>query len=119
YHSHRGIEFESSYAALLAVLKNFGYPCDIHSTFGSADVRSSLSPMLATLAPILVGLLLSATVAVLVATLARSSWPAASAPGSRFGRTRAPLFAGFTLLVLLIVVVGNKVLSPQYLLWLL
>ncbi len=121
YHRDRGIEYGSTYAALLGVLHRFTHlETTTHASYGSADVRSSLSPSLTLLAPVLTGLL------VLGAALFwfRSGQRAAAARPNHSG---APVllahacpaeFTAHVLLVLMIFLATNKVFSPQFVLWL-
>ena len=121
YHRDRGIEYGSTYAALLDVL---AYLTDFETTtcasHGSWDVQSSLSPVLTSLAPLLVGGLLLLVTLLFVVTARRAAAAGSDAAGSarRLACLCGPEFMGHQLLVLLIFLFGNKVFSPQFVLWL-
>jgi hypothetical protein len=120
YHRDRGIECESTYAAVLGVLHHLtGLPTITHPSYGGRDVASSLSPVLTALAPVLTGAL------VVGATLLFAGVHRAGALGPR--RPGAPArpahasnaeFIASMLLVLMIFLLTNKVFSPQFVLWL-
>jgi hypothetical protein len=107
YHRARGIQFESTYAALLGTLHLLGYSIQVFPAYGSCDVRSALSPLLAGLAPFVAGGLLLAAVGLLAATRVRQ------------GRLYPQEVVSFALLFLLLLLAANKVFSPQYVLWVL
>jgi hypothetical protein len=114
FHAQRGIEFESNYAAILTLLKHWGYPVRTRYGWGSAVLECSAAPLLTQLSGFLVVLFLLAGTGVLLATLARR----ASACRLAVAKTDAPLIFGHVLWALLIFVLFNKAFSPQYLLWL-
>jgi hypothetical protein len=116
YHKDRGIEFESTYASLLAVLKSLGYRTNIHPMYGSCDVDSAISPFLTRLAPLLTLGLLVAVALLLVRALIRVG---PSRRAGTLGQARPDLFISGTFLVLAVFIFANKVFSPQYVLWLL
>jgi hypothetical protein len=116
YHRERGIEYESSYAAALAVLRHCGYPSHVSAGFGSGEVMSTLSPLLTRIAPGLTAGLLLGAAGLLATAVARSA--GGRRPGAAAARENAPLVAGHVLLAMMLVVLTNKVWSPQYLLWL-
>jgi len=120
FHQDRGIELASSYAAFLGLLKACGYQLTVQSSHGSADVIAPLAPLLTRVAPLLLGLLLlGATLLWFWAAVRRAAQGAEEQPVSRtLAHAFGPELAGFTLLFLLLFVLGNKVFSPQYLLWL-
>jgi hypothetical protein len=122
YHRERGIEIESTWASLLLPSKYLGPAWDVYHSHGSVNVRSPLSPLLATLAmPVLAGLLAAATgMFVAVAKKVSGSFSAnrTLSPFS-IGQRWPRLVAAFAMLLLLISIVANKVFSPQYLLWVL
>jgi hypothetical protein len=121
YHAARGIEFESTYAALLGTLHALGYPIEVRPAYGSCDIRSPLSPLLTQLSPFLAGGALLAAGCLLLASLARWARPAAQTAGARaaVGRTFRGEVLSYTLLFLLLFIAANKVFSPQYVLWVL
>ena len=91
-------------------------------SFGSHNIVSSLSPLLARLAPaIMLGFLVAATI-LLMANMLRACDQCAPAPGTagmRAGRACGRKFTQHAILLLLIFIFANKVFSPQYLLWIL
>jgi hypothetical protein len=123
YHRERGIEIESTWASLLLPFKYFGQSWEVYHSHGSVNVRSPLSPLMASLAmPVLAGLLAVATgmfVGVVkkkgTGHVVRSIHTDNLTIAQRWPR----LVAAFAMLLLLISIVANKVFSPQYLLWLL
>jgi hypothetical protein len=121
YHAKRGIEFESTYAALLGSLHLLGYPITVRPAYGSCDILSPLSTFLSRLAPFLVGGLLLAAGCLLLTSLIR--WVRAAAPAlgpaAAVGRSFRGEVLSYTLLFLLLFITANKVFSPQYVLWVL
>jgi hypothetical protein len=120
YHRARGLEVESVWSCLPLALHAFGRPVEVAYSYGSVNVDSSLTPILARLSPVATAVVLLAVTALLLVRARRM----ASAERRQDGvATLAQLFpaefAAFTLLVLMVFVAANKVFSPQYLLWLL
>ena len=116
----RGIEVSTSYGSIIAWCKQWGLPLEVYSSHSSMDVRNSFSLQLVEAAPWLVGGLWLIAVAVLIVTYMRidqrnaTSHTQKAHPGSRC----RPALTAFTLVFFLILIIFNKVLSPQYLLWL-
>jgi hypothetical protein len=120
YHRARGLEIGSVSSSLLFPLQALGQPIDVEYSYGSINVRSSLSPLLVALAPWLAaGLLLGGTI-LLVVHVGRLSAQQGSAclAFPTLAQNHPGTFICYTLLFLLLFLVTNKVLSPQYLLWL-
>jgi hypothetical protein len=116
YHRARGIEYESSYAALLFALKPFGLPACVRAAFGSGDVESPLAAAMVRSAPLLVCASELAVFFLCAFGLhSRQTTPGNETYGQRFPR----LFASLTMLAMLCLVLFNKVFSPQYVVWLL
>jgi hypothetical protein len=134
YHGTRGIQVESLYASIVLLLGSFGLPTRIVVEYGAADVLSPLSGTFARLSPILVLLSVGALAVAFARRLVRSFGGApgeTSAPGpsrrsSGRGPARAPMLATtephavltYALVTLLAALVTSKVLSTQYLTWL-
>jgi hypothetical protein len=121
YHRDRGIEYGSTYAALLDVLAALTeLKTSTRAGHGSWDVESSLSPLLAFLAPLLVGVLLVAVALLFLATVSRAAIarPGLSDSGTTLAHAFPAEFTGCVILVLLIFLFANKVFSPQFVLWL-
>lgn len=100
YHSERGLQIESAWASLLMLLSFFGHEIEVVQGFGSYNLSSSLAPLFAKISTFaLAAAIAAATISVY-----------------RGGRARG--LAANTVLFLLLGMIGAKVLSPQYLLWL-
>jgi len=109
YHGQRGIQLESMYASLLLLAHRFGYPVSTEFSFGSWNIVSDISPFLASISPLV---MIALILAVLVHYLAVPC----------ISRFRRPDWENYdlpwlALLVILGFVIGGKVLSPQYLIW--
>jgi hypothetical protein len=110
FHAARGIECETTYAAALAVLHQLGLEVGCQaSDYGSYEVRAACTPLLTRLAPWVVGVPLLLAAVAYFRRLRREARGEAAA--RRLG------LIGPLLLALLIFLLGNKVLSPQYFLW--
>lgn len=111
YQEDRGIELESVLAGLVMLAHNlFETPAAVTFGYGSYQIQS---PVIAALnvpnAIVLLGL-----GALLAVTLSLSfDWDA-----RRFGTIRPRTMVSYLLATLLLVMVANKVLSPQYVAWL-
>jgi len=113
YHRDRGLEIGSFYSSALLLLRPLGYPEQFGFGHGSINVDAATAPLLARLSPyITLGLVLLAT-----AIAVRYVLQEKVEGGHRRGNPAGDL-AWAASLVLAAFVVGNKVFSPQYLLWL-
>jgi hypothetical protein len=122
FHKERGIEIESTFAALLGTMKHMmGYEITARGGHGSVDIVSSLSPMLTWLAPVVMGSLFLGATLLLVGTVFRSPAPRLYNPEEPtfLAAAHGAEFTGHVLLLVLIFLFANKVFSPQFVLWLL
>jgi len=113
YHKDRGIEIESTWATLQLAL-----PWTVYHSHGSVNVHSAWEPVVTGLAAPVLAML----VAVATGFFIRAVWRRCGEAGPSdltIGQRWPRLVAKFTLLLLLISIVANKVFSPQYLLWVL
>jgi hypothetical protein len=113
YHKDRGLEIESTWSSLLLLLRPLGFGWEVYHSHGSVNVRTPFSPVVAGLATATMGLLvLGISVMFLIRVRRQRSTETISV-----AQSQPRLVAGFALLLLLVSIVANKVLSPQYLLW--
>jgi len=106
FHSGRGIEVESTYAAIMGVCKQFGADVGADHQFGCWELIGPLSKPLVRCAPIVIGVPLLLAQGHLI-------WKWRSMDGA----TQRRLLVAHTIFAALVVLFGNKVLSPQYLCW--
>jgi hypothetical protein len=120
FHRERGIELESTYGAVLGILHLFGYPLQVQATYGCYEFASSFSPSFRALSPMVVSALLLIAFGLVGVNLIRKSRSSElPCPSASLGQLYPQDFAGTTILFLLVFLLGNKVFSPQYVLWLL
>jgi hypothetical protein len=110
FHADRGIECESTYAAVVAVLGQFGLEVGCNHEYGAFEVFATCTPFMTRMAPYVVGVPLVLLVVTYFLQRYREARGTAVAPRLELV---GPIF-----LALLIFLLGNKVLSPQYFLWL-
>lgn len=120
YHKDRGIEHESTYAALQWLMHHLaGMDALTVHQFGSWDVTSSLAPKLTTVAPLLTASLILASNLMLFCTGLHRARVNPDWARSRIHLAGAcPEFTTHMILVLMIFLLTNKVFSPQFVLWL-
>lgn len=108
YHGGRGIQVESMYGTIASVAALFGVPYSINHSFGSFNIENSFTQYLVTLSPFitLAAILYGYYLVYQIKTKARGK------PGKD-----KTLVTGIVA-ALLIFIIANKVLSPQYLFWL-
>ena len=112
YQERRGVEIEAVLGGLALLGHSLqGIPARVFFDFGSFQVSS---PVLDDLA--VPNLLFTA---VLLATLALGAWLAARRDLIEIGRPASLTVVRYVVATLLVVILTNKVFSPQYLVWLL
>jgi len=112
YQQDRGVEIESLMAGVVLAAHNlFGTPIEVFHDFGSYQVSS---PLLAALPGPNAVLMLSLGAALAVSLFLRFQRDA-----QRFGGVQPQTLVTFVLASVLLVMLANKVLSPQYIAWLL
>ena len=104
YHGQRGIQLESIYSSILMAAHWSGYPVRTHFSFGSWNLVSGVSPLLAKLSPLVMVLLMGIVLVHSFNTVRQDGWETDDLP-----RLAALMIMAF--------ITGGKVLSPQYLLW--
>lgn len=107
YHLERGLQVESLYSSVIMAGTGFGVPLSTRIQFGAADLITPYTAALKALSPFLF-LTLSALIAARIWFLRAA---ARRAPAARVVLTLSVMF-------LLAFMLTNKVLSPQYLIWL-
>jgi len=103
----RGLEIESVPATLFLIARHFGYPAKIRHQYGAFEITGPGIPLVATLSLVL-------TLAGFVWLLAVWRRRANLVPG----RWTTALYYDAGLVAVLIAIVTSRVLSPQYLVWL-
>ena len=120
YHAARGLQIESAPSALLLLLSYVGHEIRVVQGFGSYNLASSLSTLLASVSSVVLPLSLGIASLAFLRRVSRSPRsPHADALGTETFAQRYPReTASWVVLMVLIAMLGAKVLSPQYLLWL-
>jgi hypothetical protein len=114
YHRERGLEIGSFYSTALLQMKSFGYPAEFGYGHGSINIDAPAAPLLVRLSPVFASALMLAATVLSCRLLLRRKYESLSA----ISANPAADLACSTALVLAAFIVGNKVFSPQYLLWL-
>ncbi|MCR4394608.1 MAG: hypothetical protein NUV31_09595, partial [Dehalococcoidales bacterium] len=106
YHAERGIQIESTYSSVMLVLDKLNL-ISIQSAFafGSWNITGSVENFLAGISTILLVLALLALYTGIYCRL-------------RMGRTGVTDIGSWSVMTILVILVTSKVLSPQYLIWL-
>jgi len=104
YHGERGIQLESIYSTILLIARLFGYPISTEFSYGSWNVVSTASPFLAKVSFLVMLVILGAVLVHSIEIIKRKNWEIEDLP-----RLSVLMIMGF--------IIGGKVLSPQYLLW--
>ena len=121
YHQDRGIEVESTYATVCLTAYLLGDPVAVSNSYGSTNVVSAWTPRLAKLATIaMIGgiLLLSAAYGTMAIPWRRAVPTSARSSPITVGQASAGLTISMVAACLLTLLLTAKVLSPQYILWL-
>ena len=125
----QGVHIESVPGAILLALHEIGLPLEVSYTFGTYEVQTPLSPALAAVSPLL--LLVAAAVTLLAYVRRATTWPGRHVPASNgddpatqvddisLAVSKPPIFLTAALATLLLTLATSKLLSPQYLIWLL
>ena len=117
YHAERGLQIESPLASLLLVLaRTTGMPYAVQRHFGASELVAPATGELASASTLLVALATIVSALWLVRALAAD--PPPSDGDGRLAQRRPQLFFEAAVLTLLASMSVAKVLSPQYLLWL-
>ena len=112
YQEDRGVEIESIQAGLVLAAHNlFGTPINVFHDFGSYQVSSPLLPTIAGANAVLM--------LALGAALGARLFLRFQGDARRFGTVQPQTFIAFVLASVLLLMLANKVLSPQYVAWLL
>lgn len=126
YHAERPLQIESSWASPLLVLHSLGLiSADIMNSYGSHNVFSPGSGTAALISGPVTALVLLAGYAMfwrksaICRAAASSGTPEAVREGSLSGPCLQDLLIRYAALAVGIFIVGGKVLSPQFLIWLL
>jgi uncharacterized membrane protein len=118
YHGQRGIQCESTWASAVLIDQMLGGP-EVKGIFdfGSWNITSPLADSLAPIALPLTAILLLAMYAVYVWTLwKRTAKTRYNSNG--IGTEAARFIIGYATLAVIVFMAGNKVFSPQFLIWL-
>ncbi len=113
YHRDRGLEIGSYCSSALLLLRPLGYPEQFGFGHGSINVDAATAPLLVRLSPYITLALVLLATAVAVRFVLKSKVEERNGEGNPTGD-----LAWAASLVLAAFIVGNKVFSPQYLLWL-
>lgn len=98
FHTLRGVQIESSFGGLILWARKLGFPVRIVESFGSVNLESPATELVKRVSPLLF--------AVACVALACRRWPA-----------HAVSLLALTIAHLLAFILTNRVLSPQYLIW--
>ncbi len=116
YHAGRGLEIGSVYSSALLALRPLGLPCDFGFAYGCLNVDAPAAPLLARISPYLTLALVLAATFFSCRLLLRRKYEASRGPSGAYNSVGG--LASGAALVLAAFMAGNKVFSPQYLLWL-
>ena len=117
YQTGRGLQLESIYSSILLMCKSFGWTSlSINYSSGAYGITSSLANLLARISPLLIMFSLI-TIYWLFYREQRRNTPAMS-KFSSLNSSDAACIVKYSFLAILVLIITNKVLSPQYLIWL-
>jgi len=106
YHSQRGIQLESVYSSFILIADKLGLTSiSLVLNFGSWNIESHLADALAKISPFVTVLLLLVAYGVIYKQM-------------KPGKSQFTRIGTYALLVTAVVLISGKVLSPQYLIWL-
>jgi uncharacterized membrane protein len=116
YQSGRPLQLESTYASLLLVCQNLGLTSLIHvSSFGSENVVSTVANLFARISPLIIILSLLTVYWLFYKELRQTD------TGKRLGPSNSldgAIVVKYSLLAILALILTDKVLSTQYIIWL-
>ncbi len=114
FHAKRGIQFESTYSALLMLAHRFNLvPAKYELTYGSWNMAGAAADTLAKLSSPLLLLALALIYWSFYLKSKRNSMPAVAASPEQFG-----LIINYSVAAVIAFMIAGKVFSPQYILWL-
>lgn len=112
YQVDRGLQVESLGAGFLLGLNLLtGYPVEHSYGYGAVEVTAAAAPLLASISPLAMGLLVAVAAAITARRLRADQRTLGHVPTGTLGLACLAVLIGF--------LVGSKVLSFQYILWLL
>jgi hypothetical protein len=125
----QGIHIESVPGSILQVLHLVGMPLEVTKSFGTFELQTPATSAFAVASPLLLVIAAASTLALYArvpasgpgqrAQTSRSGDLAVSAGGRTLASIDPPRFLCATVATLLLTLVTSKLLSPQYLIWLL
>jgi hypothetical protein len=122
YHGDRGLEIGSTYSNMLMLLNYFGLPAYVTHGYGGYNLESPWAPFFATISSGLIAVSTLWILIILIKSLKRFSlqYPIKGSAKDKqlnLARNMPETFLCITIATLLISMATSKVLSPQYLFW--
>ena len=122
YHGLRGLQAESTWSSLIMALSFLGVPFALDYEFGAWHVRSALGPVLGALSTITLAITLAAVAMAYLRETMRRAHAMRQSPSdaqpTHIAQLEPQSCFAYALLALLVALSCSKVLSPQYLIWL-